>query len=347
MYNFNVDHYAVLGIPPGADLQTIKHAYRMRALESHPDRGGSHEAMLAVIEAYEILSNPEMRRTYDKVRADGTDHETLQKANADASWARGKANEYPRDGKEFESWLNSIVRDFTEAKFAAKEMPMFPTVQNSTSGCLFLLIGAIAGGWAGYHFFGFGKGDNSSSGRALIGTAGAGAFVAMWIHKAIGYLLRPPHAHFGTSANQASESRGSFASPQPTATRSQQASGLHPGGSILAVIAGIIGLILFTHSCTRTVSFGYFGSEEEIDWPAVLFGTAVLAVIGYVIGSSAKPRKPTNSPGAASGPPPQSLKAVDTHCTHCPQCGKHLRVPTSQHGVRVRCPSCQQVFPVG
>src|SRR4051812_42161616 len=56
------DYYQLLGLAQTADLAAIKTAYRKRALECHPDRGGSHQQMLLVNEAFEILANPETRR---------------------------------------------------------------------------------------------------------------------------------------------------------------------------------------------------------------------------------------------------------------------------------------------
>lgn len=36
----------IIGVPPGErDIGTIRAAYRRRAQEAHPDRGGSHDAM--------------------------------------------------------------------------------------------------------------------------------------------------------------------------------------------------------------------------------------------------------------------------------------------------------------
>ena len=43
--------YEVLGVDPGADEAAIRRAYRRRAMETHPDRGGSKEAFQQVQEA--------------------------------------------------------------------------------------------------------------------------------------------------------------------------------------------------------------------------------------------------------------------------------------------------------
>lgn len=52
----DVDHYyQCLGIPSTASLEDIKKAYRIKALEHHPDRGGLEENFLKIQEAYEKL----------------------------------------------------------------------------------------------------------------------------------------------------------------------------------------------------------------------------------------------------------------------------------------------------
>lgn len=50
----------VLGLEPPVTLEEAREAYRRRALEHHPDRGGSHDDMLAVNEAWEAV-----RRAFD------------------------------------------------------------------------------------------------------------------------------------------------------------------------------------------------------------------------------------------------------------------------------------------
>jgi hypothetical protein len=47
--------WSVLGLEPGATLSEVKRAFRARALETHPDRGGDAELFRAVQQAYEKL----------------------------------------------------------------------------------------------------------------------------------------------------------------------------------------------------------------------------------------------------------------------------------------------------
>jgi molecular chaperone DnaJ len=64
------DYYELLGVSRGADLHTIKAAYRKLAKECHPDRHNGcqeHEAKFkAVSEAYECLKDPQKRAAYDR-----------------------------------------------------------------------------------------------------------------------------------------------------------------------------------------------------------------------------------------------------------------------------------------
>jgi hypothetical protein len=48
--------FATLGLPTAASLAEIKAAYRKRAFLLHPDRGGDHQAMVALNAAYEDAS---------------------------------------------------------------------------------------------------------------------------------------------------------------------------------------------------------------------------------------------------------------------------------------------------
>jgi curved DNA-binding protein CbpA len=60
------DFYGVLGVGRGADPEAIKRAFRVKALEAHPDRGGDSEQMKLLNRAYAVLGNPLERRDFDE-----------------------------------------------------------------------------------------------------------------------------------------------------------------------------------------------------------------------------------------------------------------------------------------
>lgn len=62
------DLYAVLGVAPDADADAIRTAYRRRAREAHPDRGGTDEQFQRVQHAWEVLGAAETRADYDRRR---------------------------------------------------------------------------------------------------------------------------------------------------------------------------------------------------------------------------------------------------------------------------------------
>lgn len=70
MKSVRPDHYATLGLHRNCTEAQIRTAYRLLAKQLHPDvNGGSREAVAqtqALNAAYEILSDPDRRREYDR-----------------------------------------------------------------------------------------------------------------------------------------------------------------------------------------------------------------------------------------------------------------------------------------
>jgi len=62
------DYYAVLGVDKDASQIEIDRSYKRLASKHHPDRGGSEERMKLLNEAYSVLKDTILRRSYDAVR---------------------------------------------------------------------------------------------------------------------------------------------------------------------------------------------------------------------------------------------------------------------------------------
>jgi hypothetical protein len=68
-----VDFYALLGVDPSADADTITRAYREHAKRLHPDTAGDADVSSRFSDlaaAYAVLSDRTTRREYDRVRAE-------------------------------------------------------------------------------------------------------------------------------------------------------------------------------------------------------------------------------------------------------------------------------------
>ena len=69
-YRSAVNHWAVLGLDPGADSQALKRAFRQQARRWHPDLNGNdphaEEQFKAVNEAYAVLSDPQRRQQWEQ-----------------------------------------------------------------------------------------------------------------------------------------------------------------------------------------------------------------------------------------------------------------------------------------
>ena len=60
------DHYEILGVARGASAAEIKKAFRAKAKQHHPDKGGEAQTFKKINEAYEVLSDPQKKAQYDQ-----------------------------------------------------------------------------------------------------------------------------------------------------------------------------------------------------------------------------------------------------------------------------------------
>lgn len=130
--------YDVLQVDQNATLDEIKLAFKRRALQVHPDKGGSKEAFHLVYQALETLTDPEARKSYDhrlsskstsfpsgvrrQKRAKTTAHsqaETTRKSGSSrfesgcyakySAWSRSKQTQFMR---RIHDLLKKLPRDF-------------------------------------------------------------------------------------------------------------------------------------------------------------------------------------------------------------------------------------------
>lgn len=108
-------YYQILGVSERASLIEIKQAFRKLAKLLHPDRNHgatSHARFIEVTEAYQVLSDPEMRRIYDSRLGHGRHTQAFKQRKEDAykewfdryqSQARQRADDYSKNSfREFE-----------------------------------------------------------------------------------------------------------------------------------------------------------------------------------------------------------------------------------------------------
>lgn len=70
-----IDHWATLGLEPGADAAALKRAFRQQARRWHPDLNGNdpvaEERFKRVNEAYAVLSDPKRRQAWERGQDSG------------------------------------------------------------------------------------------------------------------------------------------------------------------------------------------------------------------------------------------------------------------------------------
>ncbi|WP_261556811.1 J domain-containing protein, partial [Frankia tisae] len=90
--------YEVLGVPPDATADQIRHAYRAAARRTHPDTGGSAPAFAQVNVAYRVLGDPGLRRRYDLRLADSGRPRAAGPSHPPTGSRHPQAEPYPPGG---------------------------------------------------------------------------------------------------------------------------------------------------------------------------------------------------------------------------------------------------------
>lgn len=103
------DYYDLLGVTRDATPTEIRSAYRALAKRLHPDTGGTAGTFRLLREAYETLSDPDLRDDYDNGSYDNDDSDTdSYDGSHDGSYATGHAARPRRETPDFEPGLPTI-----------------------------------------------------------------------------------------------------------------------------------------------------------------------------------------------------------------------------------------------
>lgn len=189
------NYYNILGIPHDATIKVIQAAYRDLAKKHHPDLGGSHENMIELNEAWEILSDPIFRQEYDYASDRKEDPMAQYSANQNSKRARHSAAQYPRKWSEFEFWLNGVTKDFKNAEYGTFSGPgsvPLPSAGKSFSGWLFIVVGLIAGAFLAANIIIFLDLNSRSVFSKIFGVLilALGGWLGLFLHAYFGKLLQ-------------------------------------------------------------------------------------------------------------------------------------------------------------
>lgn len=69
----HVDYYRILGVRPDCSPTELKRQYHVSLLRVHPDHGGDARLTHQVMQAYRVLSDPDSRQHYDRLRLKRSD----------------------------------------------------------------------------------------------------------------------------------------------------------------------------------------------------------------------------------------------------------------------------------
>lgn len=96
------DYYKILEVPREADGKEIKKAFRRLARKHHPDANKGNQAaeekFKEINEAYEVLSDPEKRRMYDRFGSEWSRYQQAGGRPEDFDWSRWTGTA-PRGGR--------------------------------------------------------------------------------------------------------------------------------------------------------------------------------------------------------------------------------------------------------
>src|SRR6185436_1371451 len=91
------DYYEVLGVGKSASADELKKAFRRKAVEHHPDKGGDEAKFKEINEAYEVLKDDSKRKRYDQFGHAGVGSSAASDGNPFAGFGGGGQQDYSFD----------------------------------------------------------------------------------------------------------------------------------------------------------------------------------------------------------------------------------------------------------
>ncbi len=113
------DYYKILGVERTASAEEVKKAYRRLAHKYHPDVNRSPDAeakFKEVAEAYEVLKDPEKRKTYDQFGGNWKDAQNAR-GGGTCDFGFGNGRQYTRSGFSRDEFTRGDFSEFFESLF--------------------------------------------------------------------------------------------------------------------------------------------------------------------------------------------------------------------------------------
>ena len=137
-------YYDLLEVPRNADQSTIRKAYLRASLKCHPDKNPGNEAaakakFIEIGEAYNVLKDPALRKTYDRELAAGRWRDRRRKRNDHN--APTTQSDVEKE-KEFQSFMDMF--DSTVAGMSVEELNMAMGAAAVVGGVIGSILGARA-----------------------------------------------------------------------------------------------------------------------------------------------------------------------------------------------------------
>lgn len=101
------NYYQLLDLPKNATQTEIKKAFRVHAIKYHPDKQGGdkffEEKFKEIKEAYDVLSQPELRKTYDKKLFGFATYKGMTEQTASGNSTKRASNFYKKKEENYKT----------------------------------------------------------------------------------------------------------------------------------------------------------------------------------------------------------------------------------------------------